>query len=142
VARKEDDDNRRDYRLERQIADVLADQGYQVHQRPDPDMVAAVRAATGDTGNPAKNPDYLVEGRVFDGYSPRGPTPPRNVHREAGKKARNEQAQRVVINLQEWDGDLGAMRQQFADWPIPGMKEVKAITHDLRIIGLWPPVKG
>mgnify|MGYP003525848722 FL=1 len=75
---------------------------------------------------------------MFDGYAPRGTTRVRNVHAEAASKVKREQTQRVVINLQEWDGDLGALRQQFKDWPIAGMKEVKAITGDRRVIGLWP----
>jgi hypothetical protein len=109
-----------------------------VQQCPSPDEVAAARAATGDRGRPESNPDYLVEGRVFDCYAPRETTVVRNVWTEAGKKSHKRQSQRVVVNLQEWNGDLGALQQQFANWPIAGMKEVKAITKDRRIIDLWP----
>ena len=38
--------------------------------------MADARASTGDSGDPRKNPDYLIEGHVFDCYSP---TPMRSV---------------------------------------------------------------
>jgi hypothetical protein len=100
------------------------------HQNPTKDQVADARARIGDEGKPTKKPDYLLEGRVFDCYSPGEMKPPRGIWVETRNKIDKEQTQRVVINLQDWDGDLDALRRQFATWPISGLKEVKVITRD------------
>jgi len=42
----------------------------------------------------------------------------------------------VVLNLRDWRGDLGALRQQFDDWPVAGLKEVAAITSTGAIVQL------
>ncbi|PRY27992.1 hypothetical protein [Pseudosporangium ferrugineum] len=109
---------------------MLAGSGYHVRQNPTSAEVAQARLDTGDTGKPTSKPDYLVEGRVFDCYSPTRPT--KNVRGIWGevhdKVVERQQTQRVVVNLADWRGDLSALRRQFADWPIAGLKEVKVIT--------------
>jgi hypothetical protein len=50
-----------------------------------------------------------------------------------------EQTQRVVINLEDWRGGMSALRRQFADWPIPGLKEVKSITPNGDIVQIDLP---
>ena len=51
-----DSETKRGLGRENESADLLADAGYNVHQNP---------KVTGD-----KNPDYLIEGRIFDNYAP------------------------------------------------------------------------
>lgn len=68
---------------------------------------------------------------MFDCYSPiKSDKAVRGIWSETKIKVDAGQTQRVVINLEDWRGDMAALRKQFADWPIPGLKEVKAITHD------------
>ncbi len=119
-------------------AEILADRGYRIQQNPTREEVAAARAATGDTGRERSKPDYLLEGRVFDCYSPGADKPVRGVWYEVGKKIKKNQTQRVVVNLEDWEGDVAALRKQFDDWPIDRLREVKAITPDGRIIQLVP----
>jgi len=127
--------------MENSGAAILADQGWHVKQNPTPDEVAQARQQTGDTGDPQKNPDYLVEGRVFDCYSPTNPTKPaRGIWAEVEEKViEKQQTQRVVVNLEDWRGDLSTLRRQFGDWPIPGLKEVKVITPEGDIIEIDLP---
>ncbi|NIL60003.1 hypothetical protein HCB18_26865 [Salinispora arenicola] len=40
----------------------------------------------------------------------------------------------MVLNLQDWRGDLVALRKQFNDWPIPGLKELVAVTPSREIV--------
>jgi hypothetical protein len=40
----------------------------------------------------------------------------------------------VVVNLHDWRGDLAALHKQFDDWPIPGLKELVAVTRSGAII--------
>ena len=96
------------------------------------------RQNTGDTGDPLSKPDYLLEGRVFDCYSPGERTSVRNLWTATRQKIVDEQTQRVVINLQDWRGDMSALRKQFADWPVENLKEVKAIMPNGDIAQIIP----
>ncbi len=139
---KPDDDAsvHRSIQRENEGATILADHGYHIQQNPTRDEVAQARQATGDTGNPKSKPDYLVEGRVFDCYSPGDTKPVRGVHWEVENKVVNKrQTQRMVVNLADWPGDTAALRMQFRDWPIPGLKELKAITPDGDIVQIDLP---
>lgn len=126
-----DAETRRSLELENSGAVTIARQGYQIQQNPTKAEVARARRETGDIGNPRKEPDYLLEGRVFDCYSPVTPDKAvRGIWFEAKRKVDRGQTQRVVVNLDDWRGNMSALRKQFADWPVQGLKEVKVITRD------------
>jgi Contact-dependent growth inhibition CdiA C-terminal domain len=76
----------------------------------------------------SKNPDYLIEGHVFDCYAPSAAKPVRGIWDEVLEKVREGQTQRVVVDLRPWRGDMAALRRQFGDWPIGGLKELVAVT--------------
>jgi hypothetical protein len=123
---------------ENDCADLLAGAGYRVQQNPTKAEVAEAWSRTGDTGESDKNPDYLIEGHVFDCYSPGEGKPVRNVWSEVRKKIDEEQTQRVVLNLRDWGGDLGALRKQFDDWPVDGLKELAVVTSAGKIVQIVP----
>lgn len=129
---------RRSLERENSAAAILAGHGYQIRQNPTRGEVEQARQDTGDTGNAKSRPDYLLEGRVFDCYSPRDGTSVRNIGSEVKKKVVREQTQRVVVNLQDWSGDMPALQKQFDDWPVAGLKEVKAIKPDGTIVQIVP----
>ncbi|MFD0518130.1 CdiA C-terminal domain-containing protein [Paractinoplanes durhamensis] len=130
---------RRSLELENEGAVTLAAQGYRVHRNPSLAEAVRARQATGDVGRPESEPDYLVEGRVFDCSAPGAGTSVRNVWSGVRKKVRKRQAQRVVVHLGDWDGDIAELRQQFDDWPIADLKEVKAILPDGSVIQIDLP---
>jgi hypothetical protein len=132
-------DNRRSAERENATAIHLADNGYHLHQRPTKPEVAAARLDTGDTGSPTTDPDYLLEGRVFDCYSPTPDKPVRGVWWQTEDKVVKEQTQRVVLDLMFWRGDLGALQKQFDDWPIKDLKEVKAVLPNGEIVQIRLP---
>jgi hypothetical protein len=135
-----DAETRRSLELENSGAVVIAGRGYETHQNPTKGEVAQARLDTGDVGNPRKDPDYLLEGRVFDCYSPIKPDKAvRGIWAEAKRKVDVGQTQRVVVNLEDWRGDMSALRKQFADWPIEGLKEVKVITRDGDVAQVYLP---
>jgi hypothetical protein len=137
IGPKQDASVKRSLYRENTAAETLADQGYRVQQNPSKAEVARARLDTGDIGSPESDPDYLVEGRVFDCYSPSAIKPLRGIWSEVEEKILDkEQTQRVVINLADWPGDLAALQKQFTDWPIAGLKEVKAITPNGDIVQL------
>ncbi|MFY1703013.1 hypothetical protein ACN28G_14910 [Micromonospora sp. WMMA1923] len=120
--------------LENACADTTAAHGYRVHQNPTRREIAEARQSTGDIGKPDKDPDYLIEGHVFDCYSPTPAKAVRGVWTEVSGKVANQQTQRVVLNLHDWRGDLAALQRQFDDWPIPQLKELTAVTRKGEII--------
>ena len=128
----------RSIKRENSAAVIIAAKGYHIEQNPTPEAAALARHASGDIGRPDSRPDYLVEGRVFDCISPAKDTSLRAVWSGVRKKVRKEQTQRVVVNLEDWHGDMAALHKQFDDWPIERLKEVKAITPDGEIVQLVP----
>jgi hypothetical protein len=72
-----------------------------------------------------RNPDYKIEGEYVDNYAPKRETIPRNIWSEVRDKVVDKkQAQRIVLNLDDWGGDFAALQKQFNDWPIPDLIEV------------------
>jgi hypothetical protein len=137
IGSKQDASVQRSLDRENTAAETLADQGFRVQQNPSKAEVAQARLNSGDTGSSESDPDYLVEGRVFDCYSPSASKPVRGIWSEVEEKVLDKgQTQRVVINLADWPGDLTALGRQFENWPIPGLKEAKAITPNGDIVQL------
>jgi len=89
----------RGLRLENQAADELAQAGYEVEQNP--------------TVPGSKNPDLLVEGKVFDVYSPEYGTSTKNIFNAVTDKVLEEQAGRVVINLGESSASVPRLMLEF-----------------------------
>jgi hypothetical protein len=131
---KEDYKERRSLELENACADVVAGKGYRVHQNPTRLEVAHARRSTGDTGDPKKEPDYLIEGHVFDCYAPTSSVGVRAVWTAVSAKVKRGQTQRVILNLEDWRGDFAALQKQFADWPIEGLRELVAVRRGGTII--------
>ncbi|MET7380129.1 hypothetical protein ABZT08_15155 [Streptomyces sp. NPDC005526] len=104
-------------------ADTLAKQGYDVEQTP-------------GTIN-GKNPDFRIEGKVFDNYAPTAKNP-RSIWTAVQKKVDAGQTERVVLNLGDSDADLGALRSQFQNWPMGGLKEVMVIDRAGNVVHLYP----
>ena len=102
------------------MADTPARNGYRVEQNPPP-------------LENGRKPDYRIEGEYFDCYSRQGSTPPQNVWRTIrdGKMRTGQpgqaQANRFVLNLDGWSGDVNALRAPFAEWPIPDLQEVLVV---------------
>jgi hypothetical protein len=138
IGRDEDDDVRRSLGRENDAATILAGRGFRVRQNPAPGEVEQARRLTGDTGDPETNPDYLIEGRVFDCYSPDETKDVRGVWSVVEDKVQKGQTQRVVINLHDWGGEMTDLRAQFSAWPMEGLKEVKAITPGGDIVQILP----
>ncbi|WP_152392615.1 CdiA C-terminal domain-containing protein [Paenibacillus guangzhouensis] len=51
-----------------------------------------------------KNPDFLIEGKVFDYYAPDVDTPIDSICKKIKDKTKN-QAQRIVLNLDDYPAE-------------------------------------
>ncbi|WP_229730098.1 hypothetical protein, partial [Paenibacillus silvae] len=117
--------------LENHAADVLAKNGYRIEQNP------KVRESDGIDLN--RDPDFRIEDRIFDCYSPTESKGIRGIWSEVEEKVVvKQQTKNVVINLSKWAGDDASLIKQFRDWEIEGLEEVIAIKKDGKIISVYP----
>lgn len=73
---------------------MLAQNGYKIEQNP------VVKGTT-------RKPDYMIEGELFDCYSPEKNTKVRNIYSNIeGKVTKKKQANRVILNLDDWAGEM------------------------------------
>lgn len=85
-----------------------------------------------------RNPDYLIEGVVFDFYSPAENTKVRNVASVIEEKVMQKgQAERVVLNLDDWNGNVDELVRQLNDYSIEGLKEV-IILYNRTVRSIYP----
>ena len=120
-------DNIRSLIRENEAAEILAKNGYKVEQNP---------KLPG-----SKNPDYMIENKVFDCYSPKDGTSVRNIASNIAKKIDSGQTDRIILNLDDWHGSGGNINElinQLNTWPIVGLKEVKVINHYHEVINIYP----
>jgi len=115
-----DDATRMSLELENEAVEILAKNGFDIEQNP-------------KISGTLKNPDYKIEGEVFDCYFPSKTTGVRNIWSEVGGKILKEQTNRVILNLKIWEGDIVKLQQQFLEWKIEGLEEVMYITREGKI---------
>ena len=84
------------------------------------------------------DPDYLIEGKVFDNYASRArPRACADIATEVEKKVVAEQTQRVVVNLTDWNGSLcDADSSSSPTWPVAGLKELMVVQADGSFLNL------
>jgi len=123
ISPKDDKATIRSLQRENESADILSQSGYKVEQNP-------------NVSGP-KNPDYKIEGRIFDNYAPSTKNP-RNIWSLLKKsKIDTGQADRIVLNLEDSAVDLKILKKQFNDWSMSGLKEVIVIKNG-QVIPFWP----
>jgi Contact-dependent growth inhibition CdiA C-terminal domain len=119
--------NQIELRLENTSADILANRGYLVEQNP---IVLGL-----------KNPDFSIEGQIFDQYSPRTSNPDsirKNISRD---KVKPGQARRIILNLDnpamQGTVDLDRLRSVFSRRPVDDLEEIIVIQNN-QVIPFFP----
>ncbi|MET7696934.1 putative T7SS-secreted protein [Streptomyces sp. NPDC005485] len=116
-------EKRRGLTRENEAADQLAKSGYDVEQNP-------------EVPGP-KEPDYRVEGKIFDAYSPKTGNDDA-VAKEVKKKVREGQADRIVLNLADTPVDPAVLRARLERRPIEGLKEILIVDKSGNVIPFYP----
>lgn len=105
---------------ENDTAILLAKLGYDIEQNPD--------WQPGDSFDPAKNPDYRIQGDIFDHLAPQTARAGRICARIAGKVT-SGQADRIIVDFSRTSAAPGEVAELLASTRvIPGLKEVVAVT--------------
>lgn len=116
IGRKE---NRRGKQRENEAADTIVKNGYNITHNPE------IQGK--------KNPDYIIDGKIYDCYSP-------SLHREIPlivkkiiTKVNSGQAARIVLNLDDWKGkrtyhrDVRRLKDSIREASIDGLKGVMIV---------------
>ncbi len=115
------------YRQENEIARMFAHDGYNVEQNP-----VLTTAQRERFGIPNRDPDYLIEGRPFDLYSPEAGASAASIASRIAQKANpaSRQADRVVVDLRGSSVTRGQLEGYVRQNPITGLNELRVITTD------------
>ena len=108
---------------ENESAETFAKKGYDIKQNP-------------YLPNTNKNPDYLIDNKVFDNYAPSTKSA-RNIATNIEKKILEEQTERIVLNLNDSAVELDKLTKQLKDYPIQGLKEILIVKNN-QIIPFYP----
>lgn len=86
-------DNKRSLQRENESADILVENGYNVEQN------SLTRAD--DNIRKGKQPDYRINGKIFDNYAPNHNADVEQIRNEISRKVKRGQTYRVVLNLED-----------------------------------------
>ncbi|MFC9968669.1 hypothetical protein [Nocardia ignorata] len=120
---EKDPNNIRSLTRENESASILAGNGYQVEQNP---------SVPGD-----KNPDYKIEGKVFDCYAPSTGNV-RNIAGVIDGKVSSGQTERIVLNLSDSTASPEDISNQLKQWPVQGLQEVLVIDQSGNVVPVFP----
>lgn len=102
-------ENIRSLNRENESAQILSKSGFHVEQNP---IVAG-----------KKDPDYRINGEIFDNYAPKSGSV-RNIWTEVKGKINEGQTNNVVINMSDTKVSAPELQQQFTKWPIVGLDKI------------------
>lgn len=123
-------------RRENEAAETLAGKGYRVEQNP---KVTTNPDYEGTTITQDGNPDYLIEGRIFDCYSPTTANAGNIVGTVAGKVNKG-QAARIVLNLSGSEVEVSALTaaiERDAGIQLAHLQELLVITRSGEVVRLF-----
>jgi hypothetical protein len=72
-------------------------------------------------------PDYRINGEYYDCYAPNSPSARNIATNLKSQKVNRDQADRIILNLDDTSVTIEVMKKQLSDWPIPGLKQVITI---------------
>jgi len=123
IEKNADPEEVRSLTRENEAADKLANEGYKVEQNP--------------LSQGKKNPDYRIEGEIFDCYSPKSSNA-RHIIDTVDGKVGTGQADRIVLNLTDSDVAVEALQRELSQSPVGNLKELMVLTKDGKIVHLFP----
>ncbi|MEG3847167.1 hypothetical protein QT971_31645, partial [Microcoleus sp. herbarium19] len=105
-------DRTRSITRENESAEILSKAGYNVEQNP---IVSGSR-----------NPDYKIEGRIFDCYAPTTSSP-NKIIATLKQKVVNGQSDRFILNLDDTQVSLSDIQAHLNQYPAPNIREITVV---------------
>jgi len=103
---------RRKLKRQNEAADALAYYRYKVENMP--------QVHPSDHLNPAKEPDYRIEGEIFDCYTPGETRTAKKIRNGISEKVKEGQANRIVLNLSDSNVSAEDIRAALKKEPVMG----------------------
>jgi len=88
-------ENKRSLQRENESADRLVENGYNVEQNP--------LIKTTDNLREGAQPDYRINGEIFDNYAPNNKADVEQIRNQISRKVKRKQTYRIIINLDDSD---------------------------------------
>lgn len=110
-------------------ANLLASKGYDVY------MLKEINPDGNGYGIKSnKNPDFLINGYIFDCYSPQKNSTSKSIIKKLNDKVKN-QAERIVLNLSEYEGNVEQLKEDIlaktgSNCDLKYLKELIVVTPD------------
>jgi len=120
-------EKKRNIARQNEAADALAYHGYKVEHKP--------KVAASDHLDPGRDPDYRIEGQIFDCYTPTKDRTLDKIRNEISKKVKEGQANHIVLNLTDNPASVKDINRI-----LTGHKEVTGSTYGplSQILGVRP----
>jgi filamentous hemagglutinin len=88
-------ENKRSLQRENESADRLVENGYNVEQNP--------LIKTTDNIREGAQPDYRINGEIFDNYAPNHKADVEQIRNQISRKVKRKQTYRIILNLNDSD---------------------------------------
>jgi len=88
-------ENKRSLQRENESADRLVENGYNVEQNP--------LIKTTDNIREGAQPDYRINGEIFDNYAPNNKADVEQIRNQISRKVKRKQTYRIILNLNDSD---------------------------------------
>ncbi|WNG13622.1 hypothetical protein [Cystobacter fuscus] len=118
-----DPENLRSIERENESARLLAENGYDVEQNPVSEFSR-------------KKPDYKLNGEYADCYAP-STSNPRSIVGGIAKKVNERQAERIILNLEDSQVALEALKNELLESPVVDLKAVIIIKGG-KVLSFYP----
>ncbi len=125
----------RGIRRQNEAAEVMSKNGYHVEYQPK--ITETDRMSRFPWLDPRKNPDFKIEGEIFDGYSPNKNTSIQNVIKSVKKKTEDNQARRILVNLDDNNLSIPNLAKELRLSKLPLLDEVIVVKNG-KITKIYP----
>lgn len=113
-----------------EAADLFADKGYDVEMLPNK------KGGNGYGIKPSSNPDFKIEGEIFDCYTPKANTPIKSISYNVKEKTLS-QTKNIVVNLEDSPFTPEDILSNLQKYPIGSLDKLVVIKNG-NIIQIYP----
>ncbi len=114
-----DPENARALQRQNESADTIAKNGRDVEQ---------LGESNSGSSPGTKHPDFKIDGEPYDNYAPTSGSP-RNIASNVADKVNQDQAKRIVLNLDDSPASTESVVQQFKDYPVDGLEDLVIVRN-------------
>jgi Contact-dependent growth inhibition CdiA C-terminal domain len=112
----------RSIKRQNEAAEVMSKNGYHVEYQPK--ITETEKMSRFPWFKKERNPDFKIEGEIFDGYAPRKNTSLTNIIKSIEDKTKQNQARRILLNLDDNNVSIPNLAKELRLSKLPLLDEV------------------